>query len=313
MWDLYTHYVRERWQVYLRRSMGLPAPWTDDPVIAGTKFTNDFRILDAGTQFLVGSLCAEPVPLPELMMRCFLYRYTNRPEPWEYAREQWGRYPLIEDLESGALMELWRAAPVPVSGNAYQMYVGGQNSGISRTDWCVGLAAQAFTPDGGAIVIPAHKWSRTGEHYILPRLLDVWGDAEALFRTLTTVPQCATFMGQQILTDFTYLPGSTMSDSDWVEPGPGSRRGMDLVWPGSKEPHAVRLRAAHEYWQTSIRAPRLSSGHVQDRPLSLMDVQNTFCEFQKYVRRLESGKTFTPYRPKNPDETWAEPFLPAHW
>ena len=313
MWDLYTHYVRERWQVYLRRAMGLPAPWTDDQVIAGTKFTNDFRILDAGTQYLVGVLCAERIPLSEMMMRCFLYRYTNRPEPWEYARGQWGRYPLIEDLESGALMELWRDAPVPVSGNAYQMHVGAQNGGLSRVDWCVGLAAQAFTPDGGAIPIQAHMWRRDGGNYVLPRLLDQWNDAEALFRTLTTLPRCSTFMAQQVLTDLTYMPCSTMSDSDWVEPGPGSRRGMDLVWPGRGKDYLAHLRKVHEYWQTAMRAPRLSSGHVRDRPLSLMDVQNTFCEFQKYVRRLESGKTFTPYRPKNPDETWAEPFLPAHW
>lgn len=313
MWDLYTHYVRERWQVYMRRSLGLPAPWTDDPVIAGTKFTNDFRILDAGTQYLVGVLCAEPVSLSELMMRCFLYRYTNRPEPWEYAREQWGRYPLIEDLESGALMELWRAAPVPVSGNAYQMHVGAQNGGLSRVDWCVGLAAQAFTSNGGAIAIPAHRWRRDGGNYVLPRLLEAWGDAEALSSILATLPRCSVFMAQQVLTDFTYLPSSTMSDSDWVEPGPGSRRGMDLVRPDSREPYEERLRSAHEYWQTAERAPRLTSGHVVDRPLSLMDVQNTFCEFQKYVRRLESGRKFTPYRPKNPEETWADPVLPAHW
>nr|DAX49912.1 MAG TPA: Pplase1 alpha-glutamyl/putrescinyl thymine pyrophosphorylase clade 1 [Caudoviricetes sp.] len=306
--NLYEHYVKERWLVYARRSVGLPAPWTRDPVIAGSKFTNDFRILDAGSQFLLGDLCSDGAPLKDLMMRCFLYRYTNRREPWNAFKKIYGRFPVIEDLESGKLMDFLKGYDSPIFGPAYRVHVGSENTGIDKVSYFVGLAAQAFTPTGGKLSY-GHGWGECGELYILPQLESRWGDAEGIFNILRTLPRCSDFMSQQVLTDYTYLPQSTMTDSDHVVPGPGSKRGMDLLESGKS--YQYILKEYQDYW--SSKGPVLTSGHVVGHTLSLMDVQNTFCEFQKYVRRLNSGRKFTPYSPSNPDRTWSDPVLPKNW
>ena len=52
MVELYQHMVRERHQIWLARQHGASYPWTEDPVLANRKFTNMFRVLDPGSQFV---------------------------------------------------------------------------------------------------------------------------------------------------------------------------------------------------------------------------------------------------------------------
>ena len=52
MVELYQHMVRERHQIWLARQNGATYPWTSDPVLANRKFTNMFRVLDPGSQFV---------------------------------------------------------------------------------------------------------------------------------------------------------------------------------------------------------------------------------------------------------------------
>ena len=50
------YWINERHQIFLNRAMGEPRPWTDDPILDQFKFTNAFRQLDHGTQWLINEL-----------------------------------------------------------------------------------------------------------------------------------------------------------------------------------------------------------------------------------------------------------------
>src|SRR5690349_21447205 len=102
----YLDFVAERHRVWERRQKEFstaPVVWTDDPVLAAFKFTNVFRVLDAGSQFLLKML-NEPISFSEKVFRAFLYRYTNRPEPYVAFHMAFGRYPLRSDAENGDLL-----------------------------------------------------------------------------------------------------------------------------------------------------------------------------------------------------------------
>ncbi len=313
MWDRYTHFVRERHQVYRRRAAGEPGPWTEDPVLAGWPFCNDFRVLDAGSQYLLGTLLSEG-DLPDRMMRAFLYRYNNAPGPWDYFIESTGETPRIDHLADGTLLDLWReykATGGKIFRAAYQITSGTENGpGHDKMEWAVGLAGQAFLPDGGPSFQPFVGWSKYGDRYILLDLMMNLGDAEAIFSILTALPRCADFMGQQILTDLSYIPEVGISDSDFVRPGPGSKRGMKLLGTGRKAEEDLRF-VTSQWWYVLPDPPLLDLPDGRKHELSVMDVQNTFCEFQKYNRRLDAPPRT--YRPEHPNRRWSEPVLPAHW
>ena len=70
---------------------------------------------------------------------------------------------------------------------------------------------------------------------------------------------------------------------------------------------------AWAYWlfQTQL-APRLATPSNNERPPSLMDVQNTFCEFSKYMRYLRGEPERRTFRPAHPGPQPTS-VLPEHW
>ena len=91
--DDFLRFVVERHRIWEQRQAGAPQPWTDDPVLATRKFTNVFRVLDPGTQFLLTDLFEPDIDPRDTLMRAFLYRHTGRVEIWELLGVMTGQYP----------------------------------------------------------------------------------------------------------------------------------------------------------------------------------------------------------------------------
>lgn len=285
-WLEYLQFVQDRHDAYLNRQAGLPAPWTDNEILQVAKFTNVFRVLDTGTQFLLHMLEGEK-DINTVAGRAFLYRYTNRPEPWVFFRDLQGRFPTAEDIVDGTVKivwDAWKAEGMPIFGPAYRMFSGAENPGVVRSDWVIGLAAQLIREE-----IPAEILSLDG------------APAEQL-NALKKLPRCANFMSMQILTDIGYtgiLP--SYDENTLVVPGPGAIAGAHAV---GAEPMEAIYRSVQTFQD---------SGTVLLKGLapSLMDVQNTFCEFSKYVRILRGGKPRA--WKKTPGPLMANPRLSVRW
>ena len=95
----YLDFVVERHRIWELRQAGAEQPWTDDHILRGKKFTNVFRLLDHGSQYLL-SMLQEDLSPRDRLMRAFLYRHTGRPEPWEFFELMHARYPLVADLQA---------------------------------------------------------------------------------------------------------------------------------------------------------------------------------------------------------------------
>lgn len=282
--DKYVDFVLERHRIWERRQYGLSAPWTTNQILATRKYTNVYRILDAGTQFIVRDLFADTDPHTALM-RCFLYRYTNRPEPWVYFQDQYGRYPESEDLADGTLLECWRGYKAdggPIFSSAYKMFVGQENKGTDRLTWAVNFARDYFT-----------HHETISDHFFS---LDSMADRVAYLRT---IPRCARFMSMQILTDIGYSVHAEANENEFIVAGPGARRGAVIVMPDEPDAEKV-IRELTAFWADQPIS-------LQGRSPSLMDVQNTLCEMSKYDRHSPSKKLYEGHG------TPPEPFLPAHW
>lgn len=274
MLETYVQFVEERHRIWEARQLGLPAPWTTDPTLATRKFTNMFRLLDPGSQYVLQHL-QHPDPAVTAW-RLWLYRNTNSVTAWEYAREQLGHTPLPTD-DLAAVWGAYRAAGSKVFSMAYIIPASGM---VKGSDKMANILASPmdWVPAFLAAPTPLTK-------------LDV----------LRSLPRMGDFLAQQVLTDWGYLYGPD-HENELVVPGPGSRRGAALVYPELSPVEAFHV--AQQVLLQRPGCPRLPTG----RTPSLMDVQNTFCEFSKYVR----GPRATTYRPAHPGPQ-PEPLLPAHW
>ena len=292
-WETYTKFVRERHRVWERRMDGEPGPWTDDPILQQAKFTNVFRVLDPGSQYLLELLLFGDVEgdLNETFARAMLYRYTNRRDGWDYFAQYHGRYPLISDLADGTLVETWtrfRAAGGKLQSTAYRVFAHpNRPKGQTYIEWLAETALRMLETD-----VPARVTDRVGD---VRAQVDIFGE----------LPRCGDFMGMQILTDvgYTGILGPDYSEEVYAVPGIGAHTGAKAL--GMTADAAIQM---------SYLDHRVAGGvELNGLPPSMMDIQNTFCEFGKYARMRSLGKITMPFRQQHAIDASSTYRLSARW
>ena len=292
VFDEYVAYVEERHHVWERRSLGLPAPWSASPILREARFTNNFRVLDTGSQYVL-RMVQDAETAWDVVLRAFLYRLTNLPEPWEAYRDLHDRWPIVEDVAAGRIERFLRAFPGPLFSSAYMISPGIANKGMTRPEWLAMTVDEACAP-GGA-------WQ------LNPAVFNPTTVVGARVDYLTQVPRVAGFLALQIATDIGYSDLLGSDEDEFVVVGPGSKRGLQALGLPTT---SAAIRALH----ADVRSTVVLDVHGTPRPLSLMDVQNTLCEFGKYHAML-NGRN--PRRRFTPDTApaWAPSELayPNHW
>lgn len=306
MAKLFLGFVFERHRVWEARQIGEPGPWTSDPILRGRKFTNVYRVLDHGSQFLLKELVhGQP---RDVLMRCFLYRHTNLPEPWQYAELILGTYPTVNRLDD--LLETWkyyRGRSTPNGGSrkgrslfsgAYMVFPQSQVPGTDKIESVIDLTKRLFTPGS--------------PDDIVPDFMSASSQAER-FGVLRRNKGVADFMSMQILTDWGYSPhasGGHLLEDEFVVPGPGAIKGARYLDP-ERAPRAT-LEWAVSAIREDLRCPYLLTPSGRDRAPSYMDAQNCLCEFSKYIRWLQRPAPERAYEPAHPGRQ-PYPMLPEHW
>lgn len=290
----YLDFVEKRHRVWEARQAGAPQEeWTDDPILASRKFTNVYRVLDPGSQYVLRMVDDATTPRTALA-RAFLYRYTNRPGTWDYLRLELGHWPTAHDIwenddDITHLLQRWRDWGEQVFSGAYMIL---PEPGVKGTDKVVGVVAK--TRQMLQLSWPAFSRATTmAERHAALRMTPAVGD----------------FMAMQILTDFGYSRHGQQDEDEFVVLGPGSTKGL-------KELGMPTTVASIDRCQQFIHTATEVRLEVPDSPFyrmpSRMDTQNTLCEFSKYVRFMRKEPAARAYRPAHPGPQPA-PVLPNHW
>lgn len=310
--DDFLSFVVERHKVWELRQAGAAWPWTDDPVLSTRKFTNVFRVLDPGTQFVLTDLFDPELDDRDNLMRAFLYRHTGRIDTWQWLELSLGRYPYSNELElARAAWKEYRGEPKvrtrnvdpknpgrttqvdfkrSMFTNAYLVFPQSDVKGTDKLDSIVDLANRLFHPNSPDDVMPAWRAART--------------QAER-FKVLRSNKGVGDFMAMQVLTDWGYQCGEDRED-EFLVPGPGSIKGAKALDPNATTSAVVKRVVA------AVRAlpdcPRLGY-----RVPSLMDIgSNLLCEWSKYVRFKGQPVPAKPYAPAHPGPQPA-PVLPDYY
>lgn len=276
----FIEFVVERHKIWERRQAGSPQPWTNDQTLATRKFTNVFRVLDPGSQFVLTDLLEPDLSDIDLLARLFLYRYTNLPATWLHMRDKLGRYPVAKDMNE-KLVDIIKAKDGNVFSGAYMIIPQPGKSG-DKVTMVVELARRMVTSGIAKRVLATSN--RQDQHAILMELYGV-----------------GSFLAQQVLTDWGYCRPPDLENT-FVAPGPGS-------WKGARELAGEKSNTVEViYWARDTLLQQDECPRLDFHELSLMDVQNCLCEFSKYVK----GPRANVYKPAHPGPQ-PPPVLPSHW
>jgi hypothetical protein len=153
----------------------------------------------------------------------------------------------------------------------------------------------------------------------VPQRLQSCPSMRQAFELLRSYPLIGDFLAYQLVTDLNYSELTAFSEMDFTMPGPGARDGIRKCFTslgGLNEADIIRMmadRQQHEFERLAIDFPSLWG-----RPLQLIDIQNLFCEVDKYSRVKHpdiagiSGRTRIKQRFRETDDS-IDYFYPPKW
>lgn len=269
----FTYWISERHQIYLRKSRGLPTPWTDDPILQQFRFCNVYRELDKVTVWIRKNWRDPNNENPDLWFAMVMARLFNLPSTLEDLGypTRWNMGEFLCDAHR--LKDKGR----PIFNGAYIVSTNGKK--MDKLDY---LAEYVLDP----------LWQDRKE--VRPRVGDT---LRSFCNRLTKYDGLGTFMAGQVVCDVKYATGSPLRKAeDWwtyAAPGPGSKRGLNrLLGNPIDQPWGTR-------WENELAALQRQVTHLLPKMprIHAQDLQNCLCEFDKMERvRTGEGKPKQKYQ-----------------
>lgn len=304
------YFIKERMDIFWARVAGEDPPFTKDPILQAHKFTNVYRVTDRVSQYLVREVqYNQDWNAEDYVFRTLLFKNFNLPSTWVGLQEYLGEEPTVANFNFDRYCKAldYVKASYPVMYNNAYMMTGHRTHGYSVKHYNhMGLFAEMVDPRGG----------------FLENVLKVKTLAE-LYGLLTTQRYIATFLGYQYATDINYSPLFHFDENSFCLATIGSKRGIEKLLFG-KRPKSYEdvIRFYTTYQLELLQAHGLTKGWVNlfGRPLQNIDVQNCFCEVDKYLRVFQPDKKssapFQRTKIKNKFKRTAKPyilFFPPWW
>lgn len=246
---------------------------TKSRILTTRKFTNVFRVLDRGSQYLLDLMNLHDDPIDRLALSYF-YRQVNRPDTMDAIIEANGGFVpeaseiFSEDWYDKVVGPVAEARPGRFLSGAYMILV--SPSDPRPTVKKMQSVFPAAAPWLGHVAETA--------------------DLELRVMLLQETPGLGPFMAMQIATDLGYTKGEPDQENTFILAGPGSKRGVGYLL--GKE-YATVAEAKHIITTFPVEElPPLPESN--GRPASWMDIQNVFCEFSKYARMVDRGDKGAP-------------------
>lgn len=244
-------FARARWDLMVTGR-------TTDPILREFKFTNCYRVCDRVSQRLIREVIGDDQhrSWPETLFRTILFKTFNRESTWLLLGDLRWENGWIEEAEARCRLATRRGKHLFCA--AFRYASGRSSYGCAEKYQNYLQLVQT--------IVQLHQKIRS------------CSCLEDLVQLLLGVPLVGPFTAMQHATDIGYTScHAEYWENDYILPGPGCRRGAAKIFGEEYDVIAAVRRLYHEQYDRGWVG-------IPEHPLSLMDVQNLCCEFDKYLR-----------------------------
>jgi hypothetical protein len=273
-YQYYFFFIQERMNIFWKRYEGASRHLTSDPILAKHKFTNVYRAQDRVSQFLIRNVIYDsPSNFNEIdvLLRILVFKVFNNIETWIYLENRFG--PIcIANFKIGAISKVLdeRIKTKPIFSAAYMM---------------------AGSHEKYSMYSSKHeRWLHMIEKEIIKnKKFEKIAGAKSLGEVYEILLGCSfigEFLAYQYAIDFNYSEAINFSEDSFVKAGIGAIRGIKKCFPNVEKKD---FEACIRYTQENFSAYQKKYGFTEFRNLfgrepKLIDLQNCFCETDKYLR-----------------------------
>lgn len=269
----YFYFIQERMNIFWRK-IEKRSNWTKDPILRKYKFTNVYRACDRVSQYLISQVIykdLEKYTPQDVLLRILVFKIFNKISTWEFLQQFYGEITIHHfDVKVISQLLTERQNKVPIFNNAYMMTGSHRkyNHLVSKHEKWLSMVKAEFI-DGQKV----------------DKILSA-SSLEEVYRLLNTCSFLGEFLAYQYAIDFNYSPFINFSEDSFVKAGLGAIRGIKKCFLK----YGNDYEDAIQYVHANFESLQEKYGYTEFRPLpgrkpSLLDLQNCFCETDKYLRQ----------------------------
>lgn len=270
----YFYFMQERMNMFWRKVDGnRHKDWTEDVILKTYKFTNVYRASDRVSQYLIKNVIYKDIEQcspKDTLLRIIVFKIFNKIETWEYLLQKHQDITFENfDPYKISLLLSQRQLNCPIFSNAYMMTGSHKDYDYLPTKhekWLTMVKKEMI--DGGAFddILNADS-------------------LESVYNRLLACSFLGGFLAYQYTIDLNYSPYLDFSENSFVKAGIGAIRGIKKCF----ESYGTCYEDAIYYIQNNFSELQHRYGYDSFQPLpghlpTLIDLQNCFCETDKYLR-----------------------------
>ena len=290
IYDLYWYFACERQNIFLKKLNNLPAPWTDDEILRTYKFCNSYRVNDRVSQYLLKNVIYNNKKYTKetMLFRIILFKLFNKESTWEL---------LLENFNDITLENFDQSKYSNVLKNAL-------NNGVKiYNDAYISCANKAFGYDKKH----DNHLALLNKMFVVDKVQNKILECKTMkkaFNIIRSYPLIGNFMAYQLVTDINYSDIVNWNENEFTVAGPGAIRGIKKCFiDRGKYSNEDIIKYMYLNQEKEFKRLNLDFKKIGNRELQLIDIQNIFCELDKYCRekvpslksnRVKIKKKYTP-------------------
>lgn len=271
IYDIFWYFAYERQNIWYKKLIESPPPYTCDDILREYKFCNAYRVLDRVSQYMLKNVIynGKSYLKEDMLFRIILFKIFNKEETWEYLIANLGditlsnfsfyKYDKLLSNRKDEGEKIYNDAYISCANKAFGYDLKHQNH--------LALLDKMFRKDKiYDNVIKAHSM-------------------EDVFNILKSYPLIGDFMAYQLATDINYSNVTDFDESSFTIVGPGAKRGIDKCFKSHKDySYEDIIKYMYSIQEAEFNRLGYDFKYIGNRKLQLIDIQNLFCETDKYLR-----------------------------
>ncbi len=302
----YFYFLEERMKIFWNKYNKEKRPWTIDNILHKHKFTNVYRSCDRVSQYLIRHVIynqSQKYSEEDTLLRILIFKVFNRIDTWEYILENFGEISIKNfDVDKLTTFLSIRIKNRPIFNSAYLM-TGSHNDykqySSKHERW---LRMIDFEFIQNKKIKQVLKSKNLGD----------------IFNLLSQCPFIGDFLAYQYTIDFNYSEAINYDENSFVKAGIGSIRGIKKCFYYDK---TIPYESYIIFVKNNLSQLKKKFGcnkfiNLFGREPTLIDLQNCFCETDKYLREkmpelvVDNTRIKQRYTKKSED---FELFFPPKW